>query len=153
MPRTVFVLAVALVASAARTVHLTPAAARVPSLVRCAPSDGGAGVAIVGEGGVTVGDGDGDLLTIPAGGAAPGTRVTLRRVPGSPYRRVIAQANAPVSGATLGIELTGCESAASYTVAYLPASGPAEDVHGVQNGTRITTPALPHLSIYAVATN
>ena len=126
-----------------------------PRIVRCSSTAGSAGTVTISDSTVPtiVSDGAGDELAIPSGATAAGTKVKLKRSGGAADRRVKVEASRPVAGAVLTLNLAGCDSAAAYTVALVPPSGPPVDAGGTVSGSRVTSRPLPHLSIYAVATN
>lgn len=149
-------LAIACAAAAAScAVHPQPIVDSGPKIVRCSSSLGSTGSVTISDTTVptTISDGAGDELVVPAGGAGGGTKVSLQRIGGTADRRVRASASGAVTGAVLTLNLAGCDPAPAYTVALIPSSGVPEDQGGTVAASRLTSRPLPHLSIYAVATN
>lgn len=96
-------------------------------------------------------NGAGDSLAVPASRAPKGTRLRLVRQGRTPHRILSATASGFVTGATLTIDLRGCDPSPDTTVVRRGPMGVWEDVGGTVSGTSITTPPLDHLSIYALA--
>ncbi|HET7229605.1 MAG TPA: hypothetical protein VFJ16_06355 [Longimicrobium sp.] len=100
----------------------------------------------------TVASGRGDQMVLPARAAPQGTRVSLERQAGA-YRSVRAYASAPVKNARISIDITDCTLPTGKRLTVVREVSPDvwEDVGGSVAGGKITTPPLPHLSIYALA--